>query len=240
MSYICYEYDNRFSGKEETEAFAPPPARKEYIEFEKGANRENPEDIRKLKQKLMQRCYRSIPLLHELQNGAPSADRLYKKGMITDAMYERFKHMKAFFDVEFPEVQREAKLLVPGWEQSIWQQANQYYLVQNKAEANKSRGVGADGEVTKGKSKEQQEEDDDDNIMVTSPAKKSESIDSASTGNNTNSSKTVEKNRDTKKLKGMSDEQKAEHFAAELVREEAAQNKGGKKTGKKTGKKYQL
>jgi len=75
----------------------------------------------------MRRTFKQIPLVHELQQQGPSADKLYKKGMITDALHDRYKDMKAYFDQEFPLVQQEAEALAPGWGAQIWPQANQLY-----------------------------------------------------------------------------------------------------------------
>lgn len=211
-------------GEDETEAFAPPAARGEYIEFKKSANVEKAEDLKQLKKCLMQRCYKAIPLLHELQNGAPSADRLYKKGMITDATYERFKHMKAFFDVEFPEVQAEANKLYPGWEKTIWQEANQFFHLKNKQKA-EAQGVGARAAQAIGG-----DDDDDDSIMITSPAKeKGEKGEEKADEGNGKKGPSAGK---SKAVDSMNPEQRAEHFRAQLEKEEAKEAKGRKTKSK--------
>jgi len=107
--------------------FVAPAARQEFITVKAASSQSDPEAVRKLKQLLMKRTFAAIPFLLELQTQGPSADRLYKKGMITDTMHVRYKNMKNFFDVEFPEVQAEAEQLVQGWGAQIWQQANQIY-----------------------------------------------------------------------------------------------------------------
>lgn len=130
---------------DDAHAFSPPNERAEFIAAKRGIDPSDPESTRKLKQALMKRSFQAIPLLLELQVQGPSADKLYKKGMITDAMMDRYKHMKAFFDVEFPEVQVEADALVPGWGQSIWQQANQIYQGRKQQqEKEKLAGTSAD------------------------------------------------------------------------------------------------
>jgi len=110
--------------------FVPPAERQEFIDAKAEAIKNKPvteEVMQTLKKKLMRRTFKQIPLVHELQQQGPSADKLYKKGMITDALHNRYKDMKQYFDVEFPEVQGEAEALAPGWGQQIWVQANQLY-----------------------------------------------------------------------------------------------------------------
>jgi hypothetical protein len=93
----------------------------------------------------MKRAFKQIPLVHELQQQGPSADKLYKKGMITDALHDRYKNMKGYFDREFPEVQAEAEALAPGWGGQIWMQANQLFLNirRQEMEAQMQSGVSA-------------------------------------------------------------------------------------------------
>jgi hypothetical protein len=89
--------------------FVPPAERQEFIDAKAEAIKKKPvaeEVMQALKKKLMRRTFKQIPLVHELQQQGPSADKLYKKGMITDALHNRYKDMKAYFDVEFPEVQQ--------------------------------------------------------------------------------------------------------------------------------------
>ena len=106
-----------------------------------------PEDLPlKLKKMLMIRSLKAIPLLYELQNGGPSVDRLYKKGLLKDEMHNRFKELKAFIDTEFPEVQKEAEALAEGWGQIVWPQANQYYNIQKRKGGNEDESVDDDGE----------------------------------------------------------------------------------------------
>ena len=69
--------------------FIPPKEREEHLSDKKNLDLSNPENVRKLKQSLMKRTFVSIPYLLELQTQGPSADKLYKRGMMTDAMYDR-------------------------------------------------------------------------------------------------------------------------------------------------------
>ena len=100
-----------------------------------------------LKKALMNRAIHTIPLLYELQTKGPTADRLYKKGVLTDEMHDQLKELKAYIDVEFPEVQEEANKLVSGWGESIWPQANQFYQLYKSRKTNED-GFGNDDEST--------------------------------------------------------------------------------------------
>ena len=214
-------------GEDETEAFEPPAARQEYINFKRTASVEKAEDLKQLKKSLMQRCFKAIPLLHELQNGAPSADRLYKKGMITDATYERFKHMKEFFDVEFPEVQAEASKLYPGWEKTIWQEANNFYHLRNKQRA---EAQGADAKMAHAQHSGGDDDDEDDSLMITSPVKgKKDESDSPLSAEK---EQAKPKSKKSKALENMTPEQKAERARAELEKEEDSKDAKGKKKSK--------
>lgn len=77
----------------------------------------------------MRRAIQTIPILLSLQTEGTSIERLYKKGILTDDMHFRVKELKAFVDQEFQDIQFEADDLVPGWGQSIWQQAMQFHQV---------------------------------------------------------------------------------------------------------------
>ena len=82
-----------------------------------------------LKQLLMKRALKTIPILLSLQNEGSSIERLYKRGMLTDDMHFKVKEIKAFVDQEFQDIQVEADELVDGWGPTLWQQAMHFHQV---------------------------------------------------------------------------------------------------------------
>ena len=202
------------------EQFEAPKERQEYIEARAKMDVKKPEDLVKLKKLLMLRSLRTIPLLHELQNGGPSVDRLYKKGLLKDEMHNRFKELKSYIDAEFGEVQKEADLLVEGWGQIVWPQANQYYQIQ----MSKSGEAGTEDE-----------DDDGESIIKTlsasaSPSKKAKTSNpSAKTAMTAADGAGKKKKQPEEKdlTKDMSEAEKAEYHANKLMAEENKANKKG-------------
>ena len=203
--------------------FEEPKERQEYIDARPKIDTKKPEDLVKLKKMLMVRSLKTIPLLYELQNGGPSVDRLYKKGMLTDAHHNRFKELKAYVDAEFADVQKEAEELVSGWGSIIWPQANQYYQIQT--------GQGKDAD------KEDEDEDGDSIVKALSATAKTVSSGDDGSGSGSGSGKAGGGKKASKKAaadptKGMTEEQKAEYHASQLMKEEN-KSQGKKKKGGK-------
>lgn len=228
--------------------FTPPVERQAYINARASLSIDNKENVPTLKKKLMLRALKTIPLLYELQNGGPSVDRLYKKGMLTDSMHNRFKELKAFIDAEFAEVQEEAEALFPGWGGVIWPQANQYYQIQSKAAA----GGDAGGMNTLGGDGGEDGEDDDGESIIASLSSSSTAVKAggpaiSSTSPSSSAGSAMKEDGEARRvtpyvskkekdLSGMTDAEKADYFAKELLAEEQRQGsnrKGNRKAGSK-------
>jgi LPXTG-motif cell wall-anchored protein len=204
-----------------TEQFEAPKERQEYIEARAKLDVKKPEDLLKLKKMLMLRSLKTIPLLYELQNGGPSVDRLYKKGLLKDEMHNRFKELKAFIDAEFVEVQKEADTLAEGWGQIVWPQANQYYGIQKQK----------NGEA------EEPEDDEGESIIKSlsasaGPSKKKAgpSAKTATTAATGGAGKKKQSPGDEDVTRNMTEAEKAEYHAKQL---EAEESRSTKKNGKR-------
>lgn len=125
---LTFYLNDTYSGNQGG-VFTPPPGRAKFQEARAALDPSNINDLDKLKKLLMRRALENIPNLISLQNEGNAIDRLYKRGMLTDDVHFRIQGMKTFFDDEFQQVQQDADELVPGWAQSIWPQAMQYYKV---------------------------------------------------------------------------------------------------------------
>lgn len=128
------------------EPFVPPKDREEYRALKAKLNPNNPEDVEKLKKHLMHRAMNAVPLVLSLQSDGTSIERLYKKGMLTDDMYDRVNHLKSYWEEEYQDVMNEADEFKDGMGQEIWPLAVKYFHLrvqhmeeQNAAEAQRKQ-----------------------------------------------------------------------------------------------------
>ena len=108
-------------------SFVPPKAREAYITAREQLDISKPADIDTLKKLLFQRALSNIPIIINLQKEGNSVEALYRKGMITEHMYEHLGQQKAYMDQEIVQVKNEASSLHNGEETHIWPAAMQQY-----------------------------------------------------------------------------------------------------------------
>lgn len=134
--------------------FEPPAERATYIEARPKLDPRDPNDLEQLRQLLMKRAIKAIPIVLSLQNEGNSIERLYRRGMLTDDMHFKVHSLKEFVDQEFQDVQYEAEDLLEGWGEHIWPQAMQFYnLIQKQAGLTQPKEVDDDDDGTGKKKK---------------------------------------------------------------------------------------
>jgi hypothetical protein len=134
--------------------FEPPAERGQYIDARPKLDPRDPNDLEQLRQLLMKRAIKAIPIVLSLQNEGNSIERLYRRGMLTDDMHFKVHSLKEFVDQEFQDVQYEAEDLLEGWGEHIWPQAMQFYnLIQKQAGLTQPKDVDDDDDGTGKKKK---------------------------------------------------------------------------------------
>jgi len=128
------------------------------------------DERKQLMKLLMTRAMATIPLIHKVQNEYQSTERLYKRGMVTEDVYNTLKLIKDFVNEEYQHVTEEGEELAEGFGQTIWQQANRYrsMLDQRQREMEGSKwadddddedeGAAAAAEAKKKKQQQQQQQ----------------------------------------------------------------------------------
>lgn len=58
------------------------------------------EDVKQLSKLLMHRAVATIPLYHKVHSEFGSTERLYKKGMLTEEVYNRLKRLNDYVNSE--------------------------------------------------------------------------------------------------------------------------------------------
>lgn len=129
-------------------------------ELEARGTEPSQEDLKKLQQLLMKRAIATIPLYYKVHTEYGSTERLYKKGMLTEEVYNQVKALQEFINSEIKTVMEEAEEMLPGWGKAIWPKANEMQMQLEKLK--KEREGKQDEDGSKGDAEEGEWESDDD------------------------------------------------------------------------------
>ncbi|KAI9206881.1 Pre protein translocase subunit Sec66-domain-containing protein [Polychytrium aggregatum] len=199
--------------------FGPNVNKMIYEELCEQYSLEEPEGKKLLTMALIQRAMADIKRVFQIRNEKPSLQQLVRQGVIGEELLARMDKAEQEIERELQEVQEEAEMIRSGWGQSIFQEASQVMQAQMQREAQITTamaqhqiGGGGVAAQVKPAQTETEEEDDDGEGVQLEPTSE------------------------------LTDEQRRERLAAELIEEEEkekskSRSKGSKGTPAKPKKK---